>query len=324
MRLKWLWLLLVTVGPTRAVQAINSNRPSFRRIFCNIGSTQHAINSNGDYVENPFPHIPLLLPNICQRRHALSALSFCTSALFFPSPSPAAEEGDVGSVTLHIHSVNDRLGLELFETKIGTTSPRSVLAVRRVVDNASGVKPGMVLMEYGTKEELVGAIRSGVYPLDLKFYDLAMGGDAIGDMGRSIVSPESALDAARSIDIGEEDGGYVRRTVVKPSPCEMKSRRGDMLQIHYEGRIGSADGPIYDSSADRGTGQAYALVLGAGDVIPGVDLGLYDMCQGEVRTLDIPSALAYGDRGSKVYRVPGKSRLFWKVELATLYREQSN
>ena len=95
----------------------------------------------------------------------------------------------------------------------------------------------------------------------------------------------------------------------------MKSRRGDVLEINYEARIGGKDGPVYDSSAERGTGQLYMFVLGSGDIVRGVDLGTYDMCPGEVRELSIPSALGYGRQGSRLYHIPVSFRLFWTVEL---------
>lgn len=39
-------------------------------------------------------------------------------------------------------------------------------------------------------------------------------------------------------------------------------------------------------------------------VLKGLDLSLFDMCIGERRKIEIPARLAYGLKGSKLFRVP--------------------
>ena len=60
------------------------------------------------------------------------------------------------------------------------------------------------------------------------------------------------------------------------------------------------------------------MVLGSGDVLSGVDQGLYDMCPGERRVIRIPPKLAYGTKGNKMFRIPPDTPLEWTVELVTL------
>ena len=75
---------------------------------------------------------------------------------------------------------------------------------------------------------------------------------------------------------------------------------------------------VYDSLSRRGTGLPYQFVLGSGDMVLGVDLGLYDMCAGEVRKIEIPKELRYGDRGNRFFQISWGVRLSWTVELVAI------
>lgn len=52
--------------------------------------------------------------------------------------------------------------------------------------------------------------------------------------------------------------------------CSIKSRRGDLLHIHYTGTL--EDGTEFDSSLPRG--EPFTFTLGSGQVIRGWDQGL--------------------------------------------------
>eukprot|EP00579_Thalassiosira_antarctica_P009696 CAMPEP_0201919518 /NCGR_PEP_ID=MMETSP0903-20130614/8389_1 /ASSEMBLY_ACC=CAM_ASM_000552 /TAXON_ID=420261 /ORGANISM="Thalassiosira antarctica, Strain CCMP982" /LENGTH=351 /DNA_ID=CAMNT_0048456063 /DNA_START=24 /DNA_END=1079 /DNA_ORIENTATION=+ len=249
-----------------------------------------------------------------------------SSSLAIASPNPRA------ITTIRINSPKQYAGLELYDVTIGTP-PRNVVAVRSVRPDGqgsrAGAERGMILLDYVNAQDMVKRISSGVYPIEIRLYNLALGGDALGDLGRSIVSPEDALELAASVsssDSNAVDGskfsssdGLKIDTVQKAKDeCSIKSRRGDTMQINYEARIGDKSGAIYDASAWRGTGQPYAYVLGNHDVLSGVDLGTFDMCPGEIRELTIPPELGYRN-GSKLYKqIPPNSKLFWRVELVEL------
>ena len=230
------------------------------------------------------------------------------------------------TVTLRLNSPDQKAGLNLREVTIGSP-PRAVVAVERVLPGGLaervGVQPGVVLLDFSDPKSVADRLSNGPYPIDLKFYSLAAGGDAFGDLGKPLVTAQDALELAKSTTTTmEESSGeeFVIRVIQQPpvSSCGIKSRRGDVLEINYEARYQSAEGPVYDSSAQRGTGLPYQFVLGSGDMIPGVDRGMYDMCPGEVRLLEIPPILGYGPRASKLFDIPSRSRLFWTIELVTV------
>ncbi|OGY97566.1 MAG: peptidylprolyl isomerase [Candidatus Liptonbacteria bacterium RIFCSPLOWO2_01_FULL_56_20] len=100
---------------------------------------------------------------------------------------------------------------------------------------------------------------------------------------------------------------FKKEDVVVGQGQEAKS--GDTLAVHYAGTL--ADGTKFDSSYDHG--EPIEFKLGAGDVIPGWDLGLLGVRVGGKRNLVIPPELAYGDRSAGP--IPPNSTLYFTVEL---------
>lgn len=101
----------------------------------------------------------------------------------------------------------------------------------------------------------------------------------------------------------------------RPEECGVRSRRGDLLHMHYTGRL--EDGSQFDSSVGRG--QPFVFSLGTGQVIKGWDQGLLGMCEGEKRKLVIPPELGYGERGAPP-KIPGGAVLIFEVELLKIER----
>jgi len=98
-----------------------------------------------------------------------------------------------------------------------------------------------------------------------------------------------------------------------PADCTVKSKKNDKIRVHYTGKL--TNGNKFDSSHDRN--EPLPLTLGTGQVIPGWEEGLLDMCLNEKRVLTIPSRKAYGSRGfGKV--IPPNSALVFDVELVGL------
>jgi peptidylprolyl isomerase len=93
---------------------------------------------------------------------------------------------------------------------------------------------------------------------------------------------------------------------------------GQTCVMHYTGWLweNNARGKKFDSSVDRG--QPFTFKIGIGQVIKGWDEGIATMKVGGKRTLLIPSALGYGDRGFGGGLIPGGATLCFDVELLRL------
>ncbi|XP_010084560.1 PREDICTED: peptidyl-prolyl cis-trans isomerase FKBP7-like, partial [Pterocles gutturalis] len=81
-----------------------------------------------------------------------------------------------------------------------------------------------------------------------------------------------------------------------PESCSPKSKRGDLLNAHYDGFLAS-DGSKFYCSRTQNEGHPKWFVLGVGQVIKGLDIAMTDMCPGEKRKVIIPPSLAYGQQG---------------------------
>ncbi|RPA83435.1 hypothetical protein BJ508DRAFT_223872 [Ascobolus immersus RN42] len=112
---------------------------------------------------------------------------------------------------------------------------------------------------------------------------------------------------------GDIEDGKLVIDVTHKVECSRKTRSGDVIDVHYTGKF--TDGIKFDSSVDRN--QPFHFILGAGQVIPGWDQGLLDMCPGEKRTLTIPYQLAYGEHGRPPV-IPAKSTLIFTTELIAI------
>lgn len=102
--------------------------------------------------------------------------------------------------------------------------------------------------------------------------------------------------------------------------CPQKTTIGDRLEVHYDGSLYS-DNTKFDSSRDRG--DPFVFAVGMGEVIPGWDQGLLNMCEGERRKLVVPSDLAYGDVGSPP-TIKGGATLVFDIELLRIMDEESD
>ncbi|XP_072541097.1 peptidyl-prolyl cis-trans isomerase FKBP7 [Salminus brasiliensis] len=107
------------------------------------------------------------------------------------------------------------------------------------------------------------------------------------------------------------------QVVFKPENCTQKAKKGDLLNAHYDGYL-AKDGSQFYCSRSAKSGEPHWFVMGVGEVIKGLDLGLKDMCPGEKRKITIPPSLAFGEQGK--HPVPPNATIIFNVELLHVRR----
>ncbi|XP_041940430.1 peptidyl-prolyl cis-trans isomerase FKBP7 isoform X1 [Alosa alosa] len=101
-----------------------------------------------------------------------------------------------------------------------------------------------------------------------------------------------------------------------PENCTQKSGKGDLVNAHYDGYL--EDGTKFYCSRSVKDGHPQWFVLGVGQVLKGLDMGLMEMCAGEKRKLTVPPSLAFGSKGKAP--VPPNATVIFEVELYSVAR----
>lgn len=188
--------------------------------------------------------------------------------------------------------------IEVWSDKIGG-KPMGRGKVDVMLAKETGQMPGLLKV---AKDMKVG----GTVDIQISAIDL------FGEMPpNNLMKPETPLFIQMTVKEAFPTEEFKKDTV-KEGTGDKAAADGDILKVHYVGRLKDPDkGDVFDSSRERN--EPFTIELGAGRVIPGWELGLQGMKKGEVRRLSIPHYLAYGvqDKG----KIPPKSRLFFEVEL---------
>ncbi|KAL2081282.1 hypothetical protein ACEWY4_023135 [Coilia grayii] len=102
-----------------------------------------------------------------------------------------------------------------------------------------------------------------------------------------------------------------------PENCTQKSGKGDLVNAHYDGYL-AKDGSKFYCSRSVKDGHPQWFVVGVGQVLKGLDVGMLGMCPGEKRKLTVPPSLAFGAKGKAP--VPPNATVIFEVELYSVSR----
>ncbi|XP_029980313.1 peptidyl-prolyl cis-trans isomerase FKBP7 [Sphaeramia orbicularis] len=132
-----------------------------------------------------------------------------------------------------------------------------------------------------------------------------------------VVLSQLGLWSVQAAEDDELDGQVKIEVLFQPVECSSKSKRGDLMNVHYDGYLATDGSQFYCSRSDR-TGYPQWLVLGVGQVIKGLDIGMMDMCVGEKRKIIVPPSLAFGEKGKGP--VPPNATVVFEVEVLAVSR----
>jgi len=119
-----------------------------------------------------------------------------------------------------------------------------------------------------------------------------------------------AAPGAQAGHVAGAGGSEVKSTDVQAGTGAEVVRHSH-VKVNYTGWL--TDGTKFDSNLDRGP-EPFAFQVGAGQVIPGWEIGLLGMKVGGKRELVIPPQLAYGNNGAGNVIPPGATLRF-EIEL---------
>ncbi|MCU0327693.1 MAG: peptidylprolyl isomerase [Chitinophagales bacterium] len=93
--------------------------------------------------------------------------------------------------------------------------------------------------------------------------------------------------------------------VTDAKPENRLIQNNNLVSVHYRGYL--TNKTVFDQSFGR---DPFQVLVGSGEVIPGWDIGLTQLREGEKATLIIPAYLAYGERGVDKVIKPNENLLF--------------
>ncbi|CAI5452186.1 unnamed protein product [Caenorhabditis angaria] len=168
--------------------------------------------------------------------------------------------------------------------------------------------------------------------------DVGMENMCVGEQRKVIIPPEQGFDEDGDEVEGQGETLYYfveLKSIFRPNPgekwitdegvhihvthqiddCDVRAEAGDTLHQQYT--LTLEDGTFVDSSWSRN--RPFIFKMNSGAVIPGMDIAMAGMCQGEKRKVILPPDLAYGEKG-RPPAIPGNSFLHFDLELQKLIR----
>jgi FKBP-type peptidyl-prolyl cis-trans isomerase len=139
------------------------------------------------------------------------------------------------------------------------------------------------------------------------FVGYTLFGNNIMSLFQQNTMSENSLGAAASANPSNNNNGVITNDVTVGQGPEVKT--GELVSVNYI--LSLSDGTVIQNSKDFG--QPFKFTLGAGEVIPGWEMGFDGMRVGGVRTIVIPPELAYGN--NQAGPIPPNSTLVFTIEL---------
>ncbi|KAN0000995.1 hypothetical protein ACTFIZ_001421 [Dictyostelium cf. discoideum] len=121
--------------------------------------------------------------------------------------------------------------------------------------------------------------------------------------------------ATLSVSISQEIGVSILKTDTPKGKCTGKTASiGDYLSLKYVGKF--EDGTVFDSSALHNN-EPFNFTIGERKVIPGLEIGTINICEGEKRSIKIPYQLAYGENGIE-NAIPPRTDIYFDLEVVSI------
>jgi FK506-binding protein 2 len=246
-------------------------------------------------------------------RRLLASLCLLTRAPLRPVQPASADEPPVAASVFSKTFTEGSLGLELSETPTGLTQ------VKRVAQGgaawARGVPPLVIVV--GVNGKAVSGLRVAEVQALIKQAPRPVAIEFDGSSAYAGLRPDEIVKKASEAQGMETATLRIDKTPANQGlSCGMRSAVSDVIEFEYEAALAET-GYVFDSSAQR-SGRPFALLLGNGDAVRGLELGLLEMCVGEERTLRVPPELGFGRRGNKLYGVPPDAPLIYQVKLVSI------
>ncbi len=246
-------------------------------------------------------------------------------ALAADRPPPPLPEGDPRGISGATKGDDGLLSFTFTEQRLGLTLGDAAgggVQVKKIDMNSPGWEAGVLPLS-----RLVRVDGRNVTSASAK-----EAGEVIKQAGRPVtlafdVSEYAGLSPDQVVEKAANAEGFetarVGITPLEPPPggraggqCGYVSRESDVLEIEYTATVEGTTNE-FDSS-ERRSGRPFALMLGNADALPGLEIGLFEMCIGERRRVRVPAQLGFGSRGSRTYGVPPDAVLLYDVKLVSI------
>jgi hypothetical protein len=231
------------------------------------------------------------------------------------------QAANIRFVDITLSSPAESLGVE-----IGNDLRDGNVRIIRIINpSRSGprLRERMIVQDVKSAKDLFDRLRNGPYPVTIRFIS-DDDNERSTTLATTTATAPTTIANAPTTTTNTDFASLSIVTTYRPVQCDEVAQRGDVLELVYEayyivvaGKGGRQEEIMYDASSWRGTGRPYQMVLGSGDMIPGVDQGLLNnMCVGERRILSIPKLLGHGPQSRRLFGIPDQYLgLKWSVEL---------